>query len=905
MALSDSLAAHWQFNETAGNRFDGVSGNTLTNVGGVRVDGKVGYGVSLSGSAQYLSRLSSASLSMGDATDGWWAWAWVNFAALPTSDQHMGILSKQDASLGSEWWVSMNNNSGALYQLYFTAVPASGAAVVVTNTVTLAVNEWHLVEIWQDRVANTVNVAWDGGAPGTAALTGALRAVGTDFYVGAQYNVAGLLNGKINTPTVRKLAPTAAERTALWNGGAGVSPLPAHSTGSVTAAIDNSGGVAPIAAGTPINLWLPPSFDWANVHYANGDDLKVAGRALWPEIVDKGNTYGKVWVASPAVAAGATAEVTMTYGGTTHFASADYSTLFTKRVADAGTLALFPCDSIAAAATASTVGGFSMALTGTPTEEATDGGNFRARVPVQSFATGKHLTLNGTSQRASVSTLLDTPPAAGYVAGWFKINSTPAAGARVFSKVNNFTGAVVDDGIELLFTSSGTIAARITKAGVAVDAIHETLSSFPLNLWVHVVVSWGSKLQFWINGCKFAEGTLTGTWDAGSESAFSVGAKLLGATASDFCPVSFDEVEVGNVEPSRSTILGWFDRGGRPNTYEHDRWVPNPSEPIITATLPGEGPAIGECRIVRTGASSYVGAYSTGGFASSYLAGFTSTNGKTISKTGAIMGLGTGGESLNACRTNIFKDDDGTLYLYWSQAIGVVGGNVYWATTTDGGLTWTKQGTVIAPDAGHTGWANMTVARAGATYYWMIEYSGGVTQYRNAHLRSSSPTGPLTLIDDDLPALTLQQGVGAFSTGKLLYIDGLFHFFPHAAKFNSLPSAIYHFVSPDCLHWEPRGGGDPVVDLAHFGYEPRQDQAADAYVYAIPESGEVAIINTHGNNSGGGIVATVNQSLFTGTLSDLGVEYPRVVLGTPVVAVPPYEAGSVLGYGGSSLMITP
>jgi hypothetical protein len=110
---------------------------------------------------------------------------------------------------------------------------------------------------------------------------------------------------------------------------------------------------------------------------------------------------------------------------------------------------------------------------------------------------------------------------------------------------------------------------------------------------------------------------------------------------------------------------------------------------------------------------------------------------------------------------------------------------------------------------------------------------------------------------------------GTYSPGRLLHIGGKFHMFTHQSRISNLPTALWHNVSEDCVRWEQRGGADPVIDLEDQATLSRQDQSADAYLYELPDTGEVGLLYDIDDNNGGGYVARCCLATFTGSLSDL------------------------------------
>ena len=103
------LQAYWKLHESSGTRFD-LSGNandlSATNSPG-NTAARLGNGVSLNGSNQYLSRASTASLSFAD--EPFWISLWFN-----TSNKNITLLHKgtsNGAASTFEYLISLTNGS--------------------------------------------------------------------------------------------------------------------------------------------------------------------------------------------------------------------------------------------------------------------------------------------------------------------------------------------------------------------------------------------------------------------------------------------------------------------------------------------------------------------------------------------------------------------------------------------------------------------------------------------------------------------------------------------------------------------------------------------------------------------------------------------------------------------------
>jgi hypothetical protein len=214
--MTTSMAAHWSMEEASGSRLDDHGGNTLADNNTVtRTAGTVGFAAQfVAASSEYLSIADNAALSMGDIDLTISAWVYLD-----TKAANMGILGK---------WSGANPE----YLLWYETA-ADRISILVRNTANSAQTTqrantfgavptatWLHVVAWHDSVNNLVGISVNAGTPDTIAHTGGVRDSTQAFEIG-RFNSANYFNGRIDQPAIWKRVLTAADRTWLYNAGAG------------------------------------------------------------------------------------------------------------------------------------------------------------------------------------------------------------------------------------------------------------------------------------------------------------------------------------------------------------------------------------------------------------------------------------------------------------------------------------------------------------------------------------------------------------------------------------------------------------------------------------------------------------------------------------------------------------
>lgn len=218
--LLNALIAYWPGNEASGNLLDAHTNalhltdtNTVTNaVGKVYVTARQYTAATL----EYHTRTGDDALLSTGAVDFSLA-AWV----YKTSSGTRFVASKDNGNTQREYML-VSLDAG----MAFACTP--GNVYTPANAPAISLNEWHLVVGWRNTALAKIYIQVDGGTVYDADCAApsdstALFRVGFVNYVSTAY-----WDGRIGPVAFWKSAAggggvlTAAQRTALWNGGAGL-----------------------------------------------------------------------------------------------------------------------------------------------------------------------------------------------------------------------------------------------------------------------------------------------------------------------------------------------------------------------------------------------------------------------------------------------------------------------------------------------------------------------------------------------------------------------------------------------------------------------------------------------------------------------------------------------------------
>lgn len=224
MSLLTSLISYWKLDEASGDALDASGSNTLTETGGPIASGtgKIsGDRTFVRASSQYFTKADNADLSSGDIDIT--LQAWVKLTDTGTT----GVIVCKGVDVGS------NTASTFEYAIYYAGganrfvfrVLGGGTNDLVTaNTFgALATGTWYHVIGYHDSVNNVIGIAVNAGTPDTAAHSAGIQDSTGNFYLGRD-GTAGqrFFNGELDEVGLWKRVLTSAERTSLYNSGAGL-----------------------------------------------------------------------------------------------------------------------------------------------------------------------------------------------------------------------------------------------------------------------------------------------------------------------------------------------------------------------------------------------------------------------------------------------------------------------------------------------------------------------------------------------------------------------------------------------------------------------------------------------------------------------------------------------------------
>jgi hypothetical protein len=227
MALTDNLISFWELEEASGTRADSHGSNHLTeSADAVAVaTGKVGNGADFEGAngsgAEHLFKADVPSLSLS-SDQAFTIQAWFN-AESDNGGNAMGMVSKYDLGSQLEYVLWLSTGVTPMFRVY----DGSGNPTTVTGSVNpVFTGTWYCVHAWHDPDTDVIGIAFNAGTPVTAAHTTGTRNLTAPFVIGAFYTGGvgnGTFDGVIDQVGFWKRVLTGAERTQLYNGGAGLS----------------------------------------------------------------------------------------------------------------------------------------------------------------------------------------------------------------------------------------------------------------------------------------------------------------------------------------------------------------------------------------------------------------------------------------------------------------------------------------------------------------------------------------------------------------------------------------------------------------------------------------------------------------------------------------------------------
>lgn len=220
-SLNTGLTSLWRMEDAAGaNAADAVGSNTMTQVNSPgSATGKIGLARTLvRASTQYFTRASNSGLQCGNNNRTWSFW--VN---LTDKSNTYEIVTKGDAATlaGSEYELFYSSGSDRFAANFY---PLGGGANVMVTANTFGsptAGVWYLVTAYHDATNDLIGISVNAGAFNTTAFTLGTNVTAAAFVIGAVAAGVVPMNGIIDQSALWSRVLTAAEVTALYNGGAG------------------------------------------------------------------------------------------------------------------------------------------------------------------------------------------------------------------------------------------------------------------------------------------------------------------------------------------------------------------------------------------------------------------------------------------------------------------------------------------------------------------------------------------------------------------------------------------------------------------------------------------------------------------------------------------------------------
>lgn len=214
-SLTQGLQSYWQLNERWGLRLDRVGVNYLTDINTVtRAAGKLTYAAEFAAaSQQYLTIADNPSLSTGDVDFTLAAWVY-----LTDKSGSRGIIAKSTGGsfdtfeYGLDYYKTLDT---------FRLLVSNGTtAAAATWNPSPALNTWYWIVAWHDSTNDQICIQVNNGPPNCTPYTAGGFDSPFPFTIGRNYG-AWVWNGRIDGAGFWKRVLTPAERTALYNSGAG------------------------------------------------------------------------------------------------------------------------------------------------------------------------------------------------------------------------------------------------------------------------------------------------------------------------------------------------------------------------------------------------------------------------------------------------------------------------------------------------------------------------------------------------------------------------------------------------------------------------------------------------------------------------------------------------------------
>jgi len=225
MALTNSLQAYWKLDEASGSRADSHGSNTLTDNNTVtQAAGKIGNAAQFTrANSEYLSIADNAALSTGNID--FTVAAWVYLDSKPAGD--FLYIATKSSTVGPVVEFNLYYNVATVDRFVFEIFnnpPSISRVATANNFGAASLGAWYHVVGWHDSVNDLVGISVNAGTANTTATSGTAPGDTAGAFELGRYGALASRyhNGRIDEVGFWKRVLTADERTALYNGGAGL-----------------------------------------------------------------------------------------------------------------------------------------------------------------------------------------------------------------------------------------------------------------------------------------------------------------------------------------------------------------------------------------------------------------------------------------------------------------------------------------------------------------------------------------------------------------------------------------------------------------------------------------------------------------------------------------------------------
>lgn len=636
---------------------------------------------------------------------------------------------------------------------------------------------------------------------------------------------------------------------------------------------------------------------------ADGDDIRITtGDGAtelphWKRVWDATNEIGELWFKADSLGAAGSTTFRLYYGNSGASSVSSFDNVFQKLDDDGATaLCLYHLDESSGSPVDET-GNTTCTLVGSPSRVGSDIGGW-GPLPTQNFSTGNALVLNGSSQYATISSVLDTMPSEysiEFVFVWLTAPTT--SDKRLLTKylpdpywygIDLFYSGTTKKLVFRTNSSSGMYADLSTITGVGI--LFNFLDNTPYRILIQQSTTHGKEI--WINGAlEGKDATQTVVPDSGAYEPLTLGAYNDGGTVQQHAHCQIDEVRVLPRWQTRNEIVAnsqrrkWFSGV----SSQADRLTRSSGNPLLVGaggTAWDKDMAQEPVVVDESGTKSilYCG-YKSGAYAGIGLATASTLDG-TYTKDASNPVLR--GVSSHAGHAGIWKEGS-TYHLFYADTIAATA-NLRRSTSTDL-ETWSGDTVAIANNANAAiiSWANPHIVKVGSTYHMLVEGRNAAgTKWVICHATN-------TAIDNDggwtfsanvpLPSLEYFPGK-SYSHLCPVLVGNKWHGWYHSNTTGALlPSVIVHAVSADLEHWLPDIAGGIVLDHCKDGATvggQQVDQIADP---TMLESGGNTYLFYDVSGNASGTTAKISVATYTGALAAFVVDNPSasifVEVGSP------------------------